>query len=266
MRQPLIPLAMLVLSACTVAPSTSPLMPPPEDGISTSEVDASTDHFTFNEYTSSAWVSEQFSGMKIRQFRGDKLYFGVEQTAPEGGLDVGVSERAFEPTDVRSAKRGLHVCSSYDTDLSGDGRWWAGPKVSVNWQGTEAAKQNGDDWYENYIVEIASSTPQELHEIFTGDYFQAEDLPPLPLARATYRNYKIRFHSWWQFWSVRQDYRATGILNIEPIVDLWIAHGLPSDRTFDGVKANIETYGPVEGYGWLKLSQSNDPAQLNCAN
>ena len=116
------------------------------------------------------------------------------------------------------------------------------------------------------MIEIASSTPQELHEIFTGDYFQAEELPALTLADATYRHYQIRFHSWWQFWSVRQEYRATGVLNVEPIIDLWIAHGLPTDRTFDGVKANLETYGPVEGYGWLTFSQANDPSSLDCMN
>ena len=134
----------------------------------------------------------------------------------------------------------------------------------VNWQGEESAKQNGDDWYENYVVEIASSSPQELHTLFTGDYFKAEELPPLTLAGSTYRNYKIRFHDWWQFWSVRQDYRATGILPIEPIVDVWIAHGLPTDRLFDGVKANIERYGPIEGEGAVRFSAADDPQHMDC--
>jgi len=138
---------------------------------------------------------------------------------------------------VSTAKSGLSICSAYDIDLSGAGRWWAGPKISVNWQGDEAAKHNGDDWYENYIVEIASSTPAELHDIFMGDYFKAEELPSTVIAGSQYRHYKIRFHSWWQFWSVRQSYRASGRLPIEPIIDVWLDHGLPSDRIFDGVKA-----------------------------
>ena len=140
-----------------------------------------------------------------------------------------------------------------------------GPKISVNWQGDESAKQNGDDWYENYIVEIASSTPDELHDIFTGDYFKAEVLPTTLIEGAKYRHYKIRFHEWWQFWSVRQDYRSSGTTAIEPIVQVWLDAGLPPQRIFDGVKANVETYGPVKGEGVLKMALGYDLSEkLDC--
>lgn len=224
------------------------------------------EHFEFGDRSSSAWVSDGFEGSKSRQFIGDTLRFEVDQKADEGGFDVGVSQLDITPAPVAMAKSDKYVCSSYSVDLAGPGRWWAGPKISVNWQGEESAKQNGDDWYENYIVEIASSSPQELHDLFTGDYFKAEELTPLELAGSSYRNYKIRFHDWWQFWSVRQDYRETGMLPIEPIVDTWIANGLPTDKQFDGVKANLETYGPIKGAGALKISASSDPSQLICKN
>jgi hypothetical protein len=229
-----------------------------------SETTDSLDHFSFGPFSSSAWISDSFDGTKARQFRGDVLHFEVEQFASDGGLDVGVAPIDAQLTPTAQAKQNLHICSTYETELSGPGRWWAGPKINVNWQGDESAKQNGDDWYENYIVEIASSTPDELHALFTGDYFKAEELPPLELSGATYRNYKIRFHDWWQFWSVRQTYRASGVLPVEPIVDTWIDHGLPADRTFDGIKANIETYGPIEGTGSLSVRLGSSPDALTC--
>lgn len=245
----------IALTSCQSAPIEAPVSP----------INTTTDHFEFGEFTSSVWVSETFSGTHTRQFRGQALHFGVDQTATEGGLDVGLLRIDHDPEPVISAKQDLTVCSTYDVDLSGEGRWWAGPKISVNWQGDEAAKQNGDDWYENYIIEIASSSPDALHDIFTGDYFKGEELPSTALAGSTYRHYKIRFHSWWQFWSIRQDYRRSGSLPIEPIVDVWIANGLPTERVFDGVKANIETYGPISGGGHMRMDISNDPAQqLTC--
>ncbi|MHA7901392.1 MAG: hypothetical protein ACX94B_16135 [Henriciella sp.] len=255
---------LLLLAGCAMSPDETSLLPPSAPGIAVSDVNQTTEHFEFGTLSSSAWVSDTFNGAKARQFRDQTLFFSVAQDAPEGGLDVGLTDLEDTPRSVAEAKSGLAVCTSYGTELNGDGRWWAGPKISVNWQGDEAAKQNGDDWYENYVVEIASSTPQELHEIFTGDYFQAEVLPDLTLDGSTYRNYKIRFHSWWQFWSVRQDYRAKGTLALEPILDTWIAHGLPQDRVFDGVKANIETYGPISGYGWMNFDRVAADTPTDC--
>ena len=255
----------LSLAGCASPAMDPSIAPGASHAANRSAPTSGVEHFEHGNRTSSAWVSDSFDGSKRRQFIDETLVFEVEQHAAEGGLDVGVSEVEAELAPVSTAKSNLHVCSSYATNLEGPGRWWAGPKISVNWQGEESAKQNGDDWYENYIVEIASWSPQELHDLFTGDYFKAEELPPLVLAGSTYRNYKIRFHDWWQFWSVRQDYRATGVLAIEPIVDTWIANGLPTERQFDGVKANIETYGPIKGSGQLNFSASNDPTTLACA-
>lgn len=254
----------MALAGCTTYASDDVSPEPSEQDLALSEWTDGLEHFEFGDRSSSAWISDSFDGTKSRQFRGDTVHFTVEQDAADGGLDVGLTQTDFDPAPVALAKSGLYVCSSYAADLEGPGRWWAGPKISVNWQGEESAKQNGDDWYENYIVEVASSTPQELHDLFTGDYFKAEELEPIELSGATYRNYKIRFHDWWQFWSVRQTYRASGMLPVEPIVDTWIAHGLPTDRTFDGIKANIETYGPIQGSGALKVSTASDPARLAC--
>lgn len=225
-----------------------------------------TETFSQTGLSSSAWVSDKFTGAHERQIKGDVLYFSTKQTHLEGGLDVGLSDDRLAPQDVSKMSSDTVFCSSYDINLKGEGRWWAGPKISVNWQGDEAAKANGDDWYENYIVEIASSTPAELHDIFTGDYFKGEVLPETQIEGATYKHYKIRFHSWWQFWSVRQDYRETGSLPIQPILDVWIANGLPTDRTLDGIKANIETYGDIAGEGHMRVDVATRPNQsLHCA-
>ena len=232
---------------------------------STSDRYEDTSAFTFEGFKSHAWVSDKFTGRHSRQINGDILMFTADQSAREGGLDIGLS-KPLSVKPVRKVKDGTAICSSYDIELSGEGRWWAGPKISVNWQGEESAKQNGDDWYENYIVETASTPPDALHDILTGDYFSPEILPDTGWAGATYRNYKIRFHDWWQFWSVRQDYRASGTVPIKPVLDLWVQNGMPDHRQFDGVKANIETYGAVSGTGRISVDVTTDAAKtLDCA-
>lgn len=244
-------IAPLIAAACLTACATP----------TSSAIYTDTERLNFNGYKSSAWVSDKFTGEHSRQIRGDTLYYTMTQSAKEGGLDVGLSQKSLMAKPVPAAIKNLSVCSSYTTNLSGEGRWWAGPKISVNWQGIEEENGNGDDWYENYIVEIASSTPDELHDIFTGDYFKAEELPSTRVAGSTYRHYKIRFHSWWQFWSVRQDYRESGTLPIAPIVEVWIDNGLPTHRLFDGVKANIETYGALTGTGQMRVDITADPSK-----
>jgi len=167
-------------------------------------------------------VSDKFSGSHSRQFQDEVLTFTVDQTHREGGLDVGLSDLDLAPAIVAELPEDVWVCSAYDVSLSGEGRWWAGPKISVI-------------------------------------------LPDTIWAGSTYRNYKIRFHDWWQYWSVRQDFRSTGILNIKPILEFWSEHGLPENRRFDGVKANIETYGPIKGSGRLAIDVSTSKSQkLNC--
>lgn len=222
--------------------------------------------FKLGDRQSSVWLSDKFDGTHTRQIIGDELHFSLTQSHREGGLDFGLADPDFRARPVSNVPDTLTFCSSYDIDLFGEGRWWAGPKISVNWQGIESAKGNGDDWYENYIIEIASSSPEELHDIFTDDYFDAEVLNDTVIGGSTYKHYKIRFYDWWQFWSVRQDYRTSGNLPIQPILDVWSANGLPTERQFDGIKANIETYGEMSGEGRFRIDIATEPdAELDCA-
>ena len=222
--------------------------------------------FEFGDLGSSAWTSDSFSGSHKRQISNGVLQFQITQGHDEGGIDIGLHDTNSPARAVSEMSGSTAFCSSYDIDLRGEGRWWAGPKISVNWQGDESAKQNGDDWYENYIVEIASSTPDELDTIFTGDYFKAEVLPETIIEGARYKHYKIRFHDWWQFWSVRQDYRETGTVPITLILEVWKANGLPENRLLDGIKANIETYGDITGTGKMKIAVTSDSGPpLDCS-
>lgn len=230
-----------------------------------SKVFETTETFIFEGFSAPAWTSETFNGRHARRIVDGVLEFEMSQSHPEGGLDVGLSQTDFLARPVAQISKDTEFCSSYDIALTGTGRWWAGPKISVNWQGDEAAKQNGNDWYENYIVEIASSSPTDLHNIFTGDYFKGELIDETMIAGASYKHYKIRFHNWWQFWSIRQSYRETGQVPIKTILDIWSENGLPEFRQFDGVKANIETYGPLIGKGRLKsLVSEQADTLLNC--
>jgi hypothetical protein len=53
-----------------------------------------------------------------------------------------------------------------------------------------------------------------------------------------------------------------GAVPLKPILNVWAANGLPTDRRFDGVKANIETYGAVTGSGSLAVDFTIDPAEI----
>ena len=252
----------LALIGCQVVSETSDNSLPSTE----SRIYDNTSTFAFEGRNSHAWVSETFSGDLRRQIKDGVLVVTADQTSENGGLDVGLSAPELNYGPVSKVADGASICSAFKIELQGPGRWWAGPKISVNWQGDEAAKQNGDDWYENYIIETASTSPEYLHDLLTGPYFKAEVLPDRVWAGSPYRSYKIRFNSWWQFWSVRQDYREAATVPLKPILTLWAENGLPTDRRYDGVKANLETYGKLSGSARLAVDVTNDPKQtLDCA-
>lgn len=206
------------------------------------------------DYGSPAWVNEAFTGTHQRTLTGNTLTFSIEQSQQGGGWDTAVSlaqDTRFLVSDVPS---NAAICFDYDLKFSDapSGTWWVGPKISVNWAAMTDAPSIGD-WYENYVVETARQTPQEL-EASLFDYFDPVFLGESVINGATYRHIKLRYQDWWQYWSIRQDYRTSGMLDINPILKAW--EGLPDALPFDGVKANIETHGPVSGQGTIRAEQS----------
>ena len=114
-----------MFAGCATAPleSVNALLPMSDGGIAKSKIRVDAAHFDFGDYSSSAWTSDRFSGDYARQFYDETLVFGVKQSAPEGGLDIGVTRADYAPGTVAQMNPAARICSTYDMNLTGVGRW-----------------------------------------------------------------------------------------------------------------------------------------------
>uniref|UniRef100_UPI003B5A72CF hypothetical protein n=1 Tax=Shewanella gaetbuli TaxID=220752 RepID=UPI003B5A72CF len=190
------------------------------------------------EYSSPFWQSEEFKGTHKRVLEGSRLEFQLNEIT--GGVDTAVAGADRPGLNVSQVAENLSVCMK--TQVESEGHWWAGPKVSVNWQ--SMVDKDNTTWYENYIIDNASMNPIEIedwiYKIHKGKYLgkTAQD-------GSEYKHYIIHFKTWVQYWSVRQSYRNVGVTSIKPILDIWRSHGM-ENLEFDGVKLNIEFHGPAQ--------------------
>ena len=239
--------ACAMLQACSVS-SEKTLAPSGDYTVSTSL----NERIYHKGYSSPVWTSgdvnnpndnDRFQGSITRYFGGDNLKVELKQltkpgmdTAIEGGSSLPKASM-LDPNYTVSGKLTID-------ELTQEGSWWYGPKISVGWN-SEGHKDGTKGWYENYIVEVGSDSPQELHDLLTGDWYKGKLVATTTQDGSVYKHYLAPFKSWHQFWSVRQDYRYEGATNIGKIVKVWLDNGLP-DKKYDGVKINIETHKPQE--------------------
>lgn len=242
-------LTFVLLGGCAAVAPVTEIIDSPRAASSTDKAENDTRRLITGVYSSPAWVNDRFTGTHVRELTDNRLKFQIEQTVEGGGWDTGVGLAQEPAIPLGTVAKDETICFAYDLDLDAldGGKWWAGPKISVNWAAMTDTPSTGD-WYENYVVEVANKTPAEL-EADLFDYFDAESLGESVIAGATYRHIRLRYQEWWQYWSIRQDYRAEGQLPLGPIFDAWSA--IPRDLTYDGVKANLETHGPVLGKGQI---------------
>lgn len=245
-------MAALLLGACASTPAE----------VIPAEAVNETRKLVSGDYASPAWVNETFDGAHVRSLSGNDLTFAIEQSIDGGGWDTAVGIVNEPDVTVAQIDPQLAICFDYDLRFAPEhsGKWWVGPKISVNWAAMTDQPSSGD-WYENYVVEMANQTPEEL-EADLFDFFEAESLGETMIDGATYRHIKLRFNDWWQYWSIRQDYRSAGSMTVASILNGWT--GLPSELPFDGVKANIETHGPIAGSGTIHADIANQLTELNC--
>ena len=232
---------LLLLSVWLVGCATAAPPPAPETVVSTSDATA-----IFSDgWRGSLWLSSDFDGTQTRRMTGNTLVVDMEQRAKTGGLDAGVGLEADPRPAVATLHADTRACFDFDMDVSGEGRWWAGPKISVNWQ-DDGDYHGMSGWYENYVVEAASTSFDDILDGITG-YGQGVFLGTTEQDGATYHHYRAKHSDWTQFWSVREGWRDSGTTSIRPILDMWVEGGLPEDLPVDGIKLNVETYGPVAG-------------------
>ena len=233
--------ATALLAACATAPAGTSTASPTDRSESGTVVAS-------GPFRATLWLSDTFEGTQSRDLDGNVLNVEMAQVADGGGLDtsVGRAERADRPR-VDAVHADAASCFAYDVDLAmGDNAsWWAGPKISVNWQ--DAGLPDGmSGWYENYVVETGSRSPAEL-EAGLMDWGKGVYIGDTVHDGATYRHIRAIHRDWTQFWAIRQDFRDSGSTSLGPVFAKWREGGLPDELPVDGVKVNIETYGPVEG-------------------
>ena len=225
---------------------------PAADGVgmaSTADLSESGTVVTSGPWQATLWLSDTFDGTQSRDLDGNVLRVAMTQFAQGGGLDTSVGRPELEVGKPRVAdvRDDAKACFDFDValDLVDEGRWWAGPKISVNWQ--DDGDRNGmSGWYENYIIETASIPPGEL-AVGLLDWGQGVYIGDTVHDGGTYRHYRAKHQSWTQYWAIRQSYRDAGTTSLGPIVAKWEADGLPEELPVDGIKINIETYGPQRG-------------------
>ena len=202
-----------------------------------------------NPYISPVWKNDAFTGNFYREMSPSGTTLNVLIESTKGGFDTGLQVRpnGSSPAHARvdALSDGLTLSATINVDLDGEGRWWVGPKLS-----TRPCTSSGDcpgtwvsGWYENYIVENSSATPQETHDrlvslgVYLGESYQDG---------STYRHYFKQQSNWGQFWAVRQSYRSAGEVHIKSIFDFWRQHGQPNDYLF-ALRCNLETSGTWAG-------------------
>ena len=191
------------------------------------------------KHESATWSNREFDGDIRREITGDVSNFSLTADIEKGRFDTGIA--AVNPK-VRVDEIDFgNMSSNINVDLDGDGNWWAGPKIDIrqNKSGGTAG------WYENYVIENASRTPQEYHKrLGTNGTFLGQTNDD----GVTYNHYFMNHpdRDWKQFWAVRQNYGSSSSIDLDNIVDFWRDNGLPNNYV-SALKVNLETTGELNG-------------------
>ena len=250
MRHALTALPLAMLAACAGADVAGADAPATSAALADEAMPITGDqsgYLTRGGYGSPLWLSDVFEGTHERRFEGDTLVLTMDQTRiGSGGLDTALARPEDEKPTVAEVSEDLTVCFAYDVALEGEGSWWAGPKISVNWNHEGGDSDGMSGWHETYVIEVASDDPATF-EAKMKEYWDVTFLGETEQDGSVYRHFYFPFEGWDQYRAIRQDYRTQGATSIGPILDIWQQGGLPSEETFDGVKVNIETYGQLKG-------------------
>ena len=158
-----------------------------------------------------------------------------------------------EALRVDDVHQNVTIEGRVEHNFSNDSRWASGPKVSArpcaNKSECEDIWESG--WYENYIIENSSWTPEQMHQRYTKPEFNGKYLGETYHDGSAYKHYTVMHpgHGKWQmFWAVRQDYRESGEVHIAPILKKWRENGM-KNAYLDWVNYSMELFqeGPWEG-------------------
>ncbi len=191
------------------------------------------------------WNSDSFEGTFQRIAALDGSMYVVYLNAKQGGFDTAITYYfpAQITVDEIPSDAKLHMKIMVDVAIGENARWWAGPKLDIRkaWNPTEG-------WQETYVVENASKTPEEMHQLKLdwiedkGGAYLGETLQD----GAKYKHYRCVHNEWVQYWAIRQEWRESGEVSIKPILEKWRESGMPN-YNIKNIRANIETAREMAG-------------------
>ena len=200
------------------------------------------------QFTSGSWISKKFQGEHCRELSATGTTLTTQLQVEEGGFDTGIWHST---TDNRIDDLHPETTISAQTEIDlfdvEDKSWWmVGPKVSAMICQNCSLEDNLSTWYENYIIENASQSPDQRHEKCLNSPEKCQYIGQTAQNGSTYKHYLWKHNTWKQFYAVRQDYRTGGEVNIAPIMKYWRNNGHPN-HYLNGIKYNFESGNAVSG-------------------
>lgn len=214
-----------------------------------------TETMYYGNYNSPVWTDNNYNGSIYRNFFGGYLYTHISHT--QGAIDTAI-QASYSAHSVDAVKSDYWVGAKYHTGGSGNGDWYMGPKLSVNWD-NNGHSDGAAGWYENYVVERSNKNPQQFEDWLEsqGGWYLGENW----FSGIHYKFYLRPFSSWNQFWAVRQYDPGTEQIwtPVKKILESWRYFGLPNKR-LDSIRLNVETYG--NNNRWFEIKQISVPSSF----
>ena len=208
------------------------------------------------------WESPNFKGDYIAVTAPGVKAITFHTKNSTGGHAAYVSEYVpaswDEPLRLDDVHQDVTIRGRVEHNFDNENRWAFGPKVSAH---PCAKKSECEDiwksgWYENYIVENSSWTPEQMHERYTKPEFNGKYLGETYHDGSAYKHYRVTHpvHGKWKlFWAVRQNYRSSGEVHIAPILEKWRENGMKNGY-LSWIEYNMELFGKGPWEGTFKIS------------
>ena len=199
-------------------------------------------------FNSGSWISEKFKGEHCRELSDEGTTLTTQLQAEEGGFDTGITHSTKDNRiDDLHPETAISAQTEIDFVSVADDTWWmVGPKLGAMICQDCSLEDNLSTWYENYVIENASKSPDERHEQCLNSPDKCQYIGETAQDGSTYKHYLWKHKTWKQFYAVRQDYRTGGEVNVALIMKYWRENGHPN-HYLNGIKYNFESGGPVSG-------------------
>lgn len=211
-------------------------------------------------FDSGSWISDKFKGEHCRELSTEGTMLTTNLQINEGGFDTGIGHITTDNRvdDLYSEKVIVSAQTELDFVSVADNTWWmSGPKLSAMICQDCSLEDNLSTWYENYVIENASESPNERHERCLNSAKKCQYIGETFQNGSTYKHYLWRHKTWKQFYAVRQEYRTGGEVNVALIMKYWREKGHPN-HYLNNIKYNFESGGPVSGTMIIKEFKINN--------